>query len=263
MLRSVFTKALWDQRRAYLGWLIGLAGTTIMYAAFYPMTNTPAMADAMAAYPQALLEAFAWSDIISPEGYLDSTVFNLLGPVLLIIFAIAAGSAAIAGDEEAGTLELLIAHPVNRTSVLLQRAAALTVTLFGLGAAVWASLVAIAGPAKLDIAAGKLAAASFHLVLLGLLFGALALTVGALTGRRGIVIGVSASVAVASYLANNLATMVDAIAWVQGLSPFFYTTGGQPLRNGVQFGDAALILAVTLLLLAVAVTAFNRRDVAV
>jgi len=166
MLRSVFTKALWDQRRAYLGWLIGLAGTTIMYAAFYPMTNTPAMADAMAAYPQALLEAFGWSDIISPEGYLDSTVFTMLGPVLLIIFAIAAGSAAIAGDEEAGTLELLIAHPVNRTSVLLQRAAALTVALFGLGAAVWASLVAIAGPAKLDIAAGKLAAASFHLVLL-------------------------------------------------------------------------------------------------
>jgi ABC-2 type transport system permease protein len=263
MLRSVFTKALWDQRRAYLGWMAGVAGTAILYAVFYPWMDTPAMAEAMAAYPEGLLEAFGWQDVVSPEGYLAGTVFNLLGPVLLVIYAIAFGSAAIAGDEEAGTLELLIAHPVNRTSVLLQRAAALTVGLIGLGAVVWVSLIAIAGPSGIDIAPGRLAAASLQIVLLALCFGALALLMGAASGRRGVVIGVTASVAVASYLANNLATLVDQIAWVQRLSLFFYATGGEPLRNGVQFGDAGLILAVTLLLLAGAVVAFSRRDVAV
>src|SRR5258708_23895304 len=39
---------------------------------------------------------------------------------LLAVFAVAAGTKAIAGDEEAGTLDLAMAHPVRRVRVLLR-----------------------------------------------------------------------------------------------------------------------------------------------
>jgi len=263
MLGNVFTKALWDQRRGYVGWVIGVAAMAIVNAVFYPWMDTPEMAEAMAAIPEDLLLAFGWQDLISPEGYLAGQVFDLLGPMLLIIYAIAAGSAAIAGDEEAGTLEQLIAHPVARASVLLQRAAALAVGLAGLGAAVWIALLAVNDLSGLHIPPGLLAAACLQMVLLALCFGALALAVGAASGRRGLVVGLSASLAVASYLASTLVTLVDEIAWMERFSLFFYATGGEPLRHGVQLGDAAILLAVTAVLVAMAVAAFDRRDVAV
>lgn len=263
MLPNVFLKALWDQRRGYVGWVIGAAGMAIVNAVFFPWMHTPEMAEAMAALPQGVLQAFGWQDLISPEGYLAGQVFDTLGPVLLIIFAIGAGSAAIAGDEAAGTLELLIAHPAARASVLLQRAAALAVGLAGLGGAVWIGLLAVNEVSGLHIAPGLLAAACLQMVLLALCFGALALAVGAASGRRGLATGLSAGLAVASYLASTLATMVEEIAWMERLSPFYYATGAEPLRYGVQAGDAAILLAVTVILIAGAVVAFNRRDVAV
>ena len=35
-------------------------------------------------------------------------------PLLLLVYAIGAGSRAIAGEEESGTLDLLLAHPLSR-----------------------------------------------------------------------------------------------------------------------------------------------------
>lgn len=39
--------------------------------------------------------------------------------------------------------------------------------------------------------------------------------------------------------------------------------GGEPLKNGLQTGDALLLLAVTVVLVAAGSWRFNRRDVAV
>jgi ABC-2 type transport system permease protein len=47
------------------------------------------------------------------------------------------------------------------------------------------------------------------------------------------------------------------------VSPWHWYLGGEPLKNGLQAGDSLLLLAVTLLLVAVGTVVFNRRDVAV
>ena len=45
--------------------------------------------------------------------------------------------------------------------------------------------------------------------------------------------------------------------------PYVQYLGGQPLSNGLQTGDALLLLAVTLVLVAAGTWRFNHRDVAV
>jgi hypothetical protein len=125
MLRDIWTKTLWDQRRTLLGWAIGFAAVSLVYGGFYPFAATPEYSELIDSLPPGLAEAFGWGDISSPHGYLGSTVFGILGPVLAIVMAIGLGARAIAGSEEDGSLELLIAHPVSRTRVVLQKTAAL------------------------------------------------------------------------------------------------------------------------------------------
>lgn len=50
---------------------------------------------------------------LSPEGYLNGQYFNLLAPLLLLIFAIGFGARTLAGEEREGTLELVLATPVR------------------------------------------------------------------------------------------------------------------------------------------------------
>jgi ABC-2 type transport system permease protein len=264
MLRNVFTKTLWDARRSLLGWAVAIAAVAAMYAAFWPTVNTPEMQQALRNYPEGVLEAFNYNDLTSPAGYLGSSVYGLLIPLLVAVFAIAYGTRAVAGDEEAGTLDLLLAHPVSRTRLALQRFAALAAALVLVGAVLLLAMLAIAGPAELEgITAAELTAATTQLALFGACLGALAFAVGAATGRKALALGVSAGVAVLAYLANGVFPQVEGLAWTSDLSPWHWYLGGEPLKNGLQAGDSLLLLAVTLMLVAVGTLVFNRRDVAV
>lgn len=261
MLHDVWTKTLWDQRRGLLGWALGLAGVSLVYGGFYPSVSQPAFAEAMEAFPPALMEAFGWSDVTSAAGYLGSTVFGLLGPVLTIVFATATGARAIAGDEEVSTLELVLTHPIGRVNLVLQRAFALLLAMVMAGAVVLLAMLAIRGPAELGLPVANLTAAAVHLALLGLVFGSLALAIGGVAGRRSLVLAATAALAVVAYLGNTVAVQVDALAWLRAVSPFHYYSGGEPLRNGLQIGDAAVLLATSIILVTIAAAAFNRRDV--
>lgn len=264
MLRNVFTKALWDQRRGILIWALAVTAVGVLYAGFYPSMNNPDMAAAIRAFPEGLLEALGMTDITSPAGYLGSTTYGILGPVLMIIFAGTLGVRAIAGDEENGQLDVLVAHPVERWSIVIQRAAAMVVAIVLAGAVLFVAMIVASGPAQFEeLGVANLAGATAHLVLLALVFGTLGLAVGGLTGRRGLAWGVVGIVAVLSYLANTLSQTVDAVAWTRELSPFYYYNGGQPLANGFQVLDSLILLGISLALIAIAVIGFRRRDVAV
>jgi ABC-2 type transport system permease protein len=264
VLRNVFTKTLWDARRSLLGWTLAIAAVAAMYAAFWPTVNTPQMQQAMANYPQGLLEAFNYNDLASAAGYVGSSVYGLLIPLLVAVFAIAYGTRAVAGDEEAGTLDLLLAHPVSRTRTALQRFGALATALVVIGAVLWLAMLAITGPAQLDdITAGEFAAATLQLALFGACLGALAFAIGAATGRKALTTGATAAVTVLAYLANGVFPQVEGLAWTRDVSPWHWSVGGEPLKHGLQVGDSLLLLATTAALVTLGTWAFNRRDIAV
>lgn len=262
MLRSVLGKSLWDQRRLLVAWATGVAAVTAIYASFYPSARQSA-AQSVRNLPPAFRQAFNVTQMSSPAGYLEATVFNFIVPLLVLLFVAVVGARAIAVDEEAGTLDLLLAHPVSRAQVIGQRFGALVVSTAAVGAAVLIALLVVAGPGELDIPAANLAAMSLHLVLLGVCFGALALAIGAATGRRALVYGGTAAAGLLAYFGNTLAPQLEAVPWLQRLSPFAYYSGGHPLRQGLQLGDAGLLVAVAGVLVGLGAVAFTRRDVAV
>src|SRR5262249_55465697 len=102
-----------------------------------------------------------------------------------------------------------------------------------------------------------------QLALFGMLFAALALGVGAATGRRAAAIGASVVVMVLGYFGNNLAPQVPGLHWAQRLSPFYYYLNGKPLVNGLDTAGAAILLGVAVVLVAIGLARFRTRDLAV
>ena len=73
---------------------------------------------------------------------------------------------------------------------------------------------------------------------------------------------IPAVLAVVAYVVNALAPLVDWLEPARPLSPFYQYVGHDPLRAGVSGGSLAVSVATVVVLLALAVLGFRRRDIA-
>lgn len=262
-LHSVFERAFDEQRRAVFGWILGLAGLGVVMLGMYPsIRGNRDFAKILEAYPQALRTLFGLADYTSGPGYLRAEIFSLTGPLLLVIFAVLWGSDLTAGEEERRTVDILLANPVSRLRVVLEKWAAMVVGV-GLVAVSLGSVLALGAPAaKLHVGLQALSAAVVSSALLAVLFGSLGLAIGAATGRRGLARGLTALAAVTAYLLSSLPELVSWLRPARPLSPWYHALGVDPLATGYQPLHLFVLLALTTLLLGVAVVSFDRRDLA-
>ena len=114
----------------------------------------------------------------------------------------------------------------------------------------------------MDLPVGEVAAAMLHLGLLGVVFGALSLVVGAATGRLGLSRGLPAAVAVVAYVVNGLGGFVSWLGPFQKLSPFYQYAAHDPLRNGISAVGVGVAVVTIVVLAGASVWSFERRDVA-
>jgi ABC-2 type transport system permease protein len=232
---------------------------------FYPsLRDSPAFDEMAAELPEALMRAFAGdiADFTSPEGFLNSQLFVLIVPLLFMVLAVARGSGAIAGEEERGTLDLLLSSPVRRWRVLIEKFAAMVVAIGGVGLALWLGMAVGARIVDMEISVWRIGEATLSAGLLGMSFGAVALAVGSATGKRGLSMGATSALGVAAYFVNALAPLAEGIEGLQKLSPFYYYIGGSPLVNGLNLAHAGVLVALTAVAVAVALVTFQRRDLA-
>jgi ABC-2 type transport system permease protein len=230
----------------------------------YPsIRGNPAYDQLLRGLPSAVRVFVGEQDMTSPEGYLNGRLFAAMAPLLFLVYAIGRGAAVVAGEEERGTLDLLLAHPVSRTGAVLQKFLGFATALAILGAALFLGLWAGALLVDMRIGAARLLAATVGVTLLGLLFGSLALALGCLTGKRGLSLGVTSALAVAAYVLNSFAPLVAGLQPYRWLSAFYYSSAHDPLRNGLSPSHASVLLAGTAALVAAGAWAFRRRDLAV
>jgi len=169
----------------------------------------------------------------------------------------------VAGEEERGTLDLLLSAPLPRWRVVVEKGAALVVATMGLALALWLALSVGAAIVGMDVDPRNTGGAALSVALLGLTFGALALTLASAGGGRGSSVGVAAALGVAAYFLNALTPVVRALEPLRRLSPFYYYIGADPLRNGLNPAHAAVLAGLVVALVAAAATAFERRDIGV
>lgn len=265
MLRNVFLKSLRDQRMSLMFWGIGVAALSLLTVLFYPSVKDVPDFSKLFEDQEALTRVLAggFTDLTSPEGYLNSQLYSLLVPILFLIFTIGRGSGAIAGEEENGTLDILLSNPTVRLQVLMQKFAAMVVATSVLAFVLWLSVVVGGAIVDMGLSPWRIAQVTLSAVLLGVLFGALALMLGSAFGKRGLSTGIAGAVAVGTYFIYAFAPLVEGIEPVEKVFPFYYYIGADPLTNGLNLVHAAVLIGITAVLLVGAIVTFNRRDLAV
>jgi len=173
--------------------------------------------------PNGVSHLLGGADYGTITGWFRSEIGSIYGPLLISAMAITGAVSTTAGEEEDRILALVLAHPVDRRHLIAAKAGAIAVVVWLIAVATW-----------------------------------LAVAVG--TGRRALATGVAAAVGVAGWLINGFAPLVAAIAWLKYLSPFYYYAGHDPLTQGVDIPDLAILGMLTLALTTVAMLRIQRRD---
>jgi ABC-2 type transport system permease protein len=265
MLRNLAAKTLRDSRRALLWWSCGLAGMVALMVAVYPSVRGNASLNKLVHdYPKALKAFIGFGgavDYTTGAGYLGIELFSLMVPLLLLIAAIGAGARAVAGEEEQGTLELLLATPLRRRRLVLDKLAALVAELMVLAAVLWLALLVGVRAAEMKVSALHLLAATTSAALLALAFGCIALLISAADGHKARALALTSAAAVAAYLVNALAPLVGGMEPVRKASPFYHYVASDPLRHGLEPVHVLALLAIAVVAAALAPIPFERRDI--
>jgi ABC-2 type transport system permease protein len=267
MLKNTLLKTIRDRRRSLVYWTFGLLLLALTIELTYPAIrdSQPAIQQFMnKALPENLSSAFAYdlNKYGTPAGYLNMEMFFFLAPVLILVFTIGFGTGAIAGEEEKGTLDLLLSFPLPRWRQVVEKAAAMVILALVLVFVLWAGLSIGARIVNMEISLGSLAGMCLSTLLLGIDFGMIALAVGSGTGSAGLAMGVTVALAVSSYLVNGFSTVVDLFRHFQKYSLFFYYIGGEPLASQLNPAHIIIMLIVAIVFLLLAILGFRRRDIA-
>jgi ABC-2 type transport system permease protein len=262
MLTPLMRKTWRDDRRAIIGWPVGVGLFTAVYTGFYSQFQGAAELK-QNALPQGMLDFLGIADMLSPAGYLQATVFSLIGPLLVLMCAVTLSARTIARPEEDGGMELLLANPLSRKAFATQRLAAAATVITVVAAVPWIVLTFLVPAIGMNVPLGNVAATGAGLVALAWCFTGIAFLAGAMTGKRAAVLTVTGVIGVATYMANALSNLSENWSWLKWLSPFYYFIGTDPLHTGWHPWALLLLAGVGAVACVAGVILFDRRDVGV
>jgi len=258
MLTNVTRLDLRLRRRSTIWYAAGMALYALVVVVLYPSFRHQTSLNGLSGSTAAALFGIT-GPLTSPGGWLNANIYGNFFPLIMLLLTVGYGAAAVAGQDEDGTLGLVAALPIRRRGILFQKAGAMAVQALLLATAV-AICVLVGRGFELSISPADTIAVSAAVVLMGLDFGLITMVVGAVAGRRGTALGAGAGLAAASYLVSSLASTISGIRPARYLSLLYWSAGNDQISRGVSAADFAALFAVGLAALVAAVVAFGRAD---
>ncbi len=250
-----------ERRRSLIFYPLGLAVYAMVIVALYPAFKDDSGLASLSEDNSTLMALFGASgSLTSPVGWVNANLYTNFVPLIILLVTIGYGASALAGQNENGILGLVATLPVSRTQLVVAKITAMAA--LAVPVSVTTMICVLIGRSfDLPIGLGPLLGVTVAIVLLGLVFGALALAVGAATGSRGTALGVTAALATLCYLISSLAPAISWIHQIRYVSPFWWATGAGQLGTGVGLGDIAALVGTTAVLVALAIAAARHMDI--
>ncbi len=213
--------------------------------------------------PDAFLRLLG-ADPFSLDGAIALGAIHPIALALQVVYPVGFAAAAIAGERQRGTLEVLLSRPVSRGSVFLT----LLVSILAFSAITTAGwLVGTLGGSaacglvgRLDV--GQLAFLAVNMLLLLGALGGLSLAVSASFDRLTPAIGIAIAVVLVSYVLEILGTLWPDAAPLQPYSLFHYLRPLEVLAGRATPVDLVVLAAVLVAAAAWGLWRFPRRDLA-
>lgn len=262
MFRNIFLKTLYEKRWMMLGWALGVAAMALLTFAFYPTFRQGGFDEILKNAPKSLRAMIGDpASYKTVPGFIGQEIFALRVPMVTLVMAVVLFTGIMAGDEDKGTLQTMLAQPVSRHRLLLEKFLAGSVITFVvcLGAALGILLALPFIHESLSLV--RLLQAITGVWLLTMLFGMIGFALGAITGKRGLAGGVAGLFAFGTYLLTSLVASVSSLKGLEKISPFHYYNNPLITRVGL-IGHDVLIFAIPILvLLLISAWVFTHRDV--
>ena len=259
---SVYLKTLRDFRLAILGWGVGMG--LVMFeveATVSSLISTPAARATLV----SLASSFAWNaDVVAVDtvgGYATWKVGVFI--LLIAIWPLLACSRILRGEEERGSMDVLLSLPRGRLQIALEKLAAVWTALLLMGLLI--GLITFAGGKSFNADYSLTDALLFglNLALICGVFGSLALLVSQFTQERGAAAGATGGLLVVFIVLDMVHRVIPGTEWLSRLSPVYYYNLSKPLvpSYGTNPGAMLVLLGLSVLLSGVALWLFARRDV--
>jgi ABC-2 type transport system permease protein len=259
---SVLLKTLRDYRVAILGWGIGMGLVVIS-----PMASVAALVTTPQARQQlvSLAATFAWNaDPVAVDTIGGYATFKIgIFMFLIAIWPLLAGSRMLRGEEDRGSLDVLLSLPRPRLRVAAEKLAAMWTALLVMGLLI--GLLAYVGGMKFggDFGVGDALLFGLNLALICAVFGGLALLISQFTVEGSRAAGWTAGLLLVFIVLDMVHRVVPNTESISRLSPIYYYNLSKPLvpTYGTNAGAMIFLVALAVLLGAAATWLFVRRDV--
>ncbi len=268
MSLRLFLSNLKLSRWGLVAWssIIFLYGVLTMY--LYP-TMTEDILGYLNSLPEAMKAAFGYEGVdfttftFTPEAF-ATLEFLVMWPLLIGIYGIFA-SIGIAREAERGTLDLLLAQPVERYKVLISKFSVFVFAALLIAAASLLGLVLGTIIINESVNTASLALVLFEALLLVLAFASITLLFSTifLEPRKSLL---AAGVFMAgSYILNFIVPILsDSFSWLRNLSLFSYYQPNEVVATASLDGTAiAVYSTVAIICFIAALVIFQRRDLSV
>ena len=211
-----------------------------------------------------IFSRFSGGDVFSIQGTVALGLVHPIALALVSIQVVGFAAAAVAGERQRGTLEVLLARPLERRvlyTTLLGATflyAALTEAAVVGGIVAGAVLFGVASELQpIDVALCWLNAVALFGVL-----GAIALAASVSFDRLGPALGIALGVTLVGYAFEFLGTLWPDAAWLRPFSPFRYFQPMRILAGTFEPRDLLVLGAIFAAAVVWAAWVFPRRDLA-
>jgi len=248
---------------AILGWGFGL----ILYGAVYILIFPPELFEQFKFLKDLSVYALVGIQLGSFEGYMASIVLVYI-PILLSIYCIIASTSTLAGEEDSGTLELIVAMPLSRWQILTAKAVALSVVVLSIMiiASIGNAFVleAIKINTQINVTPFGLFTALMSSLPLELAFIMIGLFLGTILPNRRLSATALTIFFIASFFGENIAGMVKSLEPIKYFSLFnYYNTTETIFTEGAQVSDVLALAGIAAVFFILALICFSRRNITV
>jgi ABC-2 type transport system permease protein len=185
-------------------------------------------------------------------------------PLLLGIFAIVTSTEALAGEEDSGQLELILAMPLKRWQIVSAKGLTAFIILVIAGAGNALVLSAVKATTPVDVTPLQLFGAILNGWPITMAFAMLGLFLSAYLPNRRAAAFTLTVIFVASFFGKALTSLVGSLEPVRRFLLFtYFNTTVSVFTEGIRPDDVALLLGLAALFFILALVSFERRNVTV
>lgn len=249
--------------KSFVSWAAVLIAMNSIELSVYPTMSKSgdSMKTFLDSFPEGFKKMFRMEDYFSGSGFLNTELFSLIIPMVMIGVGLAWGAGATADDEERGTADLLFALPITRSKILWSRLIALISALALLAIINFINLLIGSRFVDMKLNASKLAAGSLGCFLIGMLFASFGALLGSATGRRGATLGIGAGFAILFYVFYTITAIVNKFNFIKPINPFQWLIDSNQLIDGFDLITDLKFFILSALAAIAASWIINRRDI--